>query len=121
MKSIISFFGEIFGKIYSILDVQLFPDFPVTYIQLILIIFVIGFIFKFLFGGMKEFNGVENLLNANMYSKIPNIVRKEHLNRSYVNNLVKIVNDRGQDINFRDWAHKELYKMNRNTDGKRFK
>lgn len=121
MKSIILFFGDIFGKIYSILDVQLFPDFPVTYMQLILIIFVIGFIFRFLFGGMKEFNGIENLLNANMYSNIPNIVRKENLNRSYINNLVTIANDREQDIELRDWAYKELYNMNRNIDGKRYK
>lgn len=90
MKSIISCFGEIFGKIYSVLDVQLFPDFPVTYIQLILIIFVIGFIFKFLFGGMKEFNGVENIVNANLYTRMSNVTRMRQLENMTLKRLARV-------------------------------
>ena len=54
MSDIISFIGMIFTQIYNVLNVQFFEDFPVTYIQLIMATFVIGFMFKFIFGGILD-------------------------------------------------------------------
>ncbi len=83
MLAIIDFIGSIFKKIYDILDVQLFPDFPVTYIQLLLISFVIVFIIKFIFGGMKEFNNLSTHFGNMNYTKMANTSRIKQLQKQY--------------------------------------
>ncbi len=96
MSDIISFIGMIFTQIYNVLNVQFFEDFPVTYIQLIMATFVIGFMFKFIFGGMKEFNGFEDSLSGSYYIRLNNYARMSKLNKVQVSSE-------------HDWLDKEVH------------
>lgn len=122
MKDLISYFGVIFSKIYEILDVQFFSDFPITYIELIMGVVVISFIFKFIFGGIKEFNGFENQISGNYYTRINNFAREFQIQqeeRKFVKNAVAFIRDRSNDIDERDAIAQVLYDKGYNLDGKK--
>lgn len=83
MYSLISFFGQIISKIYSIVDVRIFNDFPLTYIQVIITCIIISFIFKFIFGGFKfNFDFANNFASKSVKvsSQIANTERKKQIN-----------------------------------------
>ena len=88
MKEIIIYFGTVFTEIYNILNVQFFEDFPITYIQLIMTTVVLTFLFRFIFGGMKTVNGVENQLTGSMYMNISNYKRQLQLNELQRNEML---------------------------------
>ena len=91
MHDIVIFITDCFKKIYSILDKQFFPDFPVTYMQLIMGSIIIGFMFKFAFGGFKEtefrFNAlnekIDSMAAKNVSKKMEQLSRKRQLNKLY--------------------------------------
>lgn len=95
MSAIINYIGIIFTQIYNVLNVQFFEDFPVTYIQLIMATFVIGFMFKFIFGGMKEFNGFEDSISGSYYIRLSNYARMRNLNKANTTDF--------------DWLHKDIH------------
>lgn len=53
MYSLINFFTQIITRIYNILNVRIFADFPLTYIHTILTAIALTYIFKFIFGGFN--------------------------------------------------------------------
>lgn len=60
MTSIINYFLSIVSSIVDILNRRLFPDMPITYLQLILGCILIKFIFSFIFGGFKDIDTDKN-------------------------------------------------------------
>lgn len=92
MLDLINFIGNVFQNIYNVLNVQFFGDFPITYIELIMITVVISFIFKFIFGGFKEAHSFGGVLNSRLLSvhlpAMSNSKRKEQLNKEIIKNEI---------------------------------
>lgn len=83
MYSLVRFFGQIISKIYSVVDVRIFADFPLTYIQVIITCIIISFLFKFIFGGFKlGFNFANNYASKSVKvsTQMANTERKQQIN-----------------------------------------
>ena len=94
MYDIADFFLSIFNNIVNIMNIRLFPDFPITFLQLILCSIAIKYVFKFIFGGFKEIDTSANIsLNrtAKGIYNISNNSRKEQIIND--NNLHKTRNN----------------------------
>lgn len=87
MYALVDYFTFIIRKVYSILDVRIFSDFPVTYIQMIISCIILGFVFKFIFSGFKEtelqFNSINSQINSQVSKQISNLARKKDINKGY--------------------------------------
>ncbi len=81
MFAIIDYILKIISKLYSILNIQIFSDFPITYIDLIILTFIIPFLFKLIFGGFKEVEIRDNIFNDKVQGTISNTVRKRYINK----------------------------------------
>lgn len=79
MKYILFYILFVFEKLVNLLSVQLFPDFPVTIFQFICSIVIIIFIFKFIFGGTREFDTFLNLSIRDTSRTISHLSRKEQI------------------------------------------
>ena len=60
MRAFIYFITTIITKVFQQLDVYIFPDMRITYLQLILGCMVIGVILKLIYGGIKENSHISN-------------------------------------------------------------
>lgn len=83
MYSFVQFFGQLISKIYSVVDVRIFDDFPLTYIQVIITCIIISFIFKFIFGGFKlSFDFANNYASKSVKAsaQMSNAERKKQIN-----------------------------------------
>lgn len=83
MYSFVQFFGRMISKIYSVLDIRIFDDFPLTYIQVIITCIVITYIFRFIFGGFKiSFDFSNNFINKSVKvsTQMANTERKKQIN-----------------------------------------
>ena len=81
MPSLINFFTTIIYKIYSILNVRFFSDFPLTYMDILILSFVIPFLFKFIYGGFHEINVDSYRFNNYFYNGINYHSRKKELSK----------------------------------------
>jgi len=80
MIALIDYITFVFDYIVDILSVKPFPDFDISIIQLILTCFVLKYIFKLFFGGMKEFDISTNWMNSAIVNQqINNHKRKQAL------------------------------------------
>jgi len=69
MSSLLNYVMNIFSQIVGILNRQIFPDMPITYLELILGCIIIKFVFSFIFGGFKEVsNSTNSLVKGVVYS-----------------------------------------------------
>lgn len=83
MKAIVNYLIIVFTKIVDILNIQIFSDFPITYLQLIMCSFVIGIVFKFLFMQQSEIETQTNWMNRTaIYDTISNLSRKKQVTRA---------------------------------------
>lgn len=83
MYSLVRFFGQIISKIYSVVDVRIFADFPLTYIQVIITCIIISFLFKFIFGGFNSGFKLANRFTSKsvkVSTQMANTERKQQIN-----------------------------------------
>lgn len=79
MKYLIDYVTFVITRIVQILNIRIFSDFSLTYFELIMTAFILKFIFRFIFGGMKEFEMQTNWIGSALTSKMSNEVRKKQL------------------------------------------
>lgn len=80
MSALIEYFRVVFDYLVLILNFQPFPDFPLTFIQLMCCTILIKYIFKFIYGGFKEFEFEKHNIDSYLStSSMNNTARKEQL------------------------------------------
>ena len=79
MFSFINYIATIITKWVQVLDVNLFPDISVTFIDIIFGCVLLGFIFKLCFGGFKEMERFSDFTLTNSVSKA--ISNKSRINQ----------------------------------------
>lgn len=73
MYHLIDFVMSIFNKLVLIMNMKVFPDADITYLQLILGCIAIKYVIKFLFGGFKEVDTSSNFLTPKIAANIKGI------------------------------------------------
>ena len=89
MQAILEYVSFTLEKIVATLNVQIFSDFNITYFQFLLVIFLLPFVFKLLFGGLKEFDSSMNWMNSAVTTKMSNYARKEYLSKKQDKDFIK--------------------------------
>lgn len=79
MQAILSYIITVINGIVDLLSVQLFDDFPLTVFQFMCSIVVIMYLFKFIFGGTKEFDNFANLSIRDVSRSMNNSTRKTQI------------------------------------------
>ena len=111
MQAMINFFVSIINKIYEVLSFHPFPDLPMSYIEFIMTIVIIRYLFTFIFGGTREFTMFSNFTIRDFSRPISHQKRQDEL----VKNSSRIVPLNGNRNNYRrnyspvpGWLNKEI-------------
>lgn len=85
MRAFIYFITTIITKVFQQLDVYIFPDMRITYLQLILGCLVTGSILKLIYGGLKESSHISDSIiggiktTSSVSKSISNYNRKKQI------------------------------------------
>lgn len=96
MQAMINFFVSIVNKIYEVLSFHPFPDLPMSYIEFIMTIVIIRYLFTFIFGGTREFTMFSNFTIRDFSRPISHQKRQDEL----VKNSSRIVPLNGYRNNY---------------------